>query len=182
MAITKSKAATEAHIDFVLNDPEFIEEHKELRVHSSDRNQIEKLLNRYGLDLDDFDVQDNPFAYLMNPDTHFSAGHLAYDSERQEFTARFGGAINETQFQDLWKLIQRSKRKNGLKQSKKKPPLLASLLYAMFKAKKNGREPQEIFADYQDGVLPLYVGKKPTFTTVDDLEHYYRKHYSRTLK
>lgn len=180
MAITKTKAATECHIRSVYQDPEYIKEFKKLGGNPNSNELFTELLSRFGLEPDDFDMRSNGFMLFSNPDNAFSAGWLKYMPERQEFEVSFSADIKEDQFkEELWKLVQKNRKKFSIKTTRNKPPQEDKLLYAVFKAKIKGDEFKEIFDNYQKG--KLYKGNHSTFTSEPELEKYYHRHYKAEL-
>lgn len=181
MAITRTKAATEAHIRLVRGDPDYIEEFNNLPQPVNIR-LVEDLYNQYGLELDDFSGLKNGLSRLLNPYTMFSAGYLKHNSESHEFVATFGEDIKKEQFDELWILIQKNNKKLGVSKTKHKPPQEDELLYAIFKARMAGITFRKIFEYYCNDKLLYYEGKSNSqFHSEDELEKYYRKFYKPEL-
>ena len=133
MAITKTKAATEAHIRLVRCDPDF---RKELNILAPcTKLSAEGLYNKYGIELDDLDCV---LTKLLSPYNVFSAGYLRYNNEGHEFVATFSEDIKKEQFDELWVLIQNNREKENIPRTKNKSPQEDDLLYAIFKARMAG--------------------------------------------
>lgn len=180
MAITKTKATTKCHIMAVMNDPEYIEEYNKLTNHPDKNKLLPDLLKRFGLELEDVNLgeRNNGFALYANPYTMFSVGDLEYIENRKEFVASFNADIKKEQFDKLWDLIKKNQDRIGIQGTKPKAPLNGTLLYAVFKARKNHLTFPNIFRLYQDKQLPYYdKGSDSQYKSDDSLARYYRKYY-----
>jgi len=181
MAITKTKASTEAHIRLVRGDLDYIKEFDNLPK-PVNIGLVEDLYNKYGLELDDFSGLKSDLLRLLNSLTMFLAGYLKHNPESHEFVATFSEGIRKEQFDKLWVLIQKNKEKIDIPKTKDKPPQEDVLLYAIFKARVAGMTFREIFEYYCNNKLLDYEGKSNSqFHSEDELEKYYRKFYKPEL-
>jgi hypothetical protein len=86
------------------------------------------------------------------------------------------------QYRLAWPFIKGRLREEGYtapinKQPKRSSPENTQLLYAIFKARKQGKTFTEIYQLYSNRTLEYYVGKKPTHTTIKSFQNYYYRHY-----
>ena len=190
--------AHDIHVMYVYDDPDFIADLARLEdEHGSD---IEQAIIRTGsTKSDDVYAYFSPLASdwriteseVANAYSGTHAGkRLTREPNEQPMLVDWNGLYHERRFtvdfnidklrkdhlEELWRIIaERKSELDGGKQKRNRTPIEDSLLYAIFKARKNNRKFSEIYKDYYRGTLSGYKGSKTQFNE-DSLERYYRKY------
>ena len=96
----------------------------------------------------------------------------------KRFTVEFNlDKLNKSHLEELWVQIEKRQRElNSGKLKRNRTPENDELIYAIFKARKNGMTYEEIARDYNDSSLNGYSGGNSQYDSADDLGRYYRKY------
>ena len=191
--------AHDIHVMYVYDDPDFIADLAKLEdEHGSD---IEQAIIRTGsTKSDDVYAYFSPLANewrITEPEvanayngTHIG-NRLVRESNEQPMLVDWSGLYNEQHFtvdfnidklrkdhlEELWRIV--AERKSKLSKGKLKrnrTPENDKLIYAIFKARKQGQTFTQIYLDYESGNLNGYTGNGATLGSSDELAHYYRRH------
>jgi hypothetical protein len=166
------KSAKDWHVYHVYNDPEFINDFNKLDIEKDDTKDIRKKYAITGYDLFFFDIRN--ILYLEK--NVESKGGLTFDPRIKKYVLTFDATITKSEFLECWKEFADFRDDFiGKPNSKRKPPVNDTLIYAIFKARKKLTF-AEIFELYSVGRLPLYKGSSDQFKSEDSLERYYDKY------
>lgn len=191
--------AHDIHVMYVYDDPDFIADLARLEdEHGSDIEQA--IISTGSTKSDDVYAYFSPLASdwriteseVANAYNGTHAGkRLAREPNEQPMLVDWNGLYHERRFtvdfnidklrkdhlEELWRII--AERKSELSEGKlerNRTPENDKLIYAIFKARKQGQTFTQIYLDYESGNLNGYRGSKTSFDSWDSLARYYRKY------
>ncbi len=179
------KTATEWHQFFVINDKDFKVQIEELRATGKTNDaRITELSKQWSVGymfVKDC-LTDYNFAMYESTDNRHNRWCF-YDKECDVMVVEFDPTITRKQYIELWDQVKREITKSGAhKATKRKEPHYPELLYAVFKATKEGLTFKEIFLMYENQSLPHYeLNESTIMKSEDELEKYYRRHMPTLL-
>ena len=184
MTYPRSGAAELWHRYHVYNDPDFMEAMAALpfpkhEYIGSDFHLYKDIAKR-------FDMKYVWIDYVRNGDGKFDPtvkkvyAEVGFKEELGilSMVVEFNPAISKQQFMDLWIKVVAMRKKHGLDMKHRtRSPAYTDLLYAINRARKEGRSYADIYLAYSAGTLDHYHKKMQQFSTAKELENYYHKYY-----
>lgn len=188
------------HIYYVFTDPEFeMEVLNLLQAHSIQQG---KMFNKQDInknDLGSYTAEEHKLgqkygitgnlirmfavagkkAALITANTGTKSFHINHRASSKRFELVFHEDMPKSEFMKAWDDMQRMKAMNRgaqLSVTKRKPAQNQQLIYAIFKARKQGQPFRQIFELYSHQALPGYLGKKPIYSTKEALAAYFHKY------
>ncbi|MFZ2512826.1 MAG: hypothetical protein WAW63_00015 [Candidatus Saccharimonadales bacterium] len=176
---TTPRTKHECHLQHVYADAEFLADVAAIRDIRDDPEarhaSIEQLANewRIGIDEANFFLLGQIITLEQPLDNRCN---LDFDFCEHKFAISFSPDVTEQELLQEWRKFCHI-RDALLPQAtgrRRRTHNLPDLTFAIFKQQRLGKTFREIFAMYQEGVLPGYSGANSQFSSEDDLERYYR--------
>jgi hypothetical protein len=189
------KSVREWHVYHVYNDPEFIEATQKLNEHFLDKVDaahdkpagftpheeatIAKLAADYAISPYDIEQYQTGLFLQGILNTDQSYYDVSYDATQDKIYIGISPDFRKADMDKLWGVVEELRVNIGrsANSARRRPPLNHALLYAVFKARQQGKTYRQIYDLYDEGKLPYYIGKwARQFSSEESLERYYRKY------
>jgi len=174
------KSRNENWLYYVLSDDEFMREVDNLRPYDDMKmSEYEKLAQQYVISITNVldVVRVGPDMSMFYGLDFNKKGWVFLDEENDLIVFEMDPNIKKQEFMDFWGFIDSQRKKSkGYRPSKNKKPDYLSLVYGVFKARKNGLTYPSIFNLYSEKQLPYYDLENKIFKSSEDLKSYYLNH------
>lgn len=173
----KLRSANEMHVKNALNDPELNNAIDKLPTYNeSSSNKYEELAKSFAVSVELLrDVKKGGREMAMFYSLEFLQGRWSfYDKENEVIVFEMKPNITKEEYVEYWNIIRRIRDKESTYvPRKKKAPIYDELVYAVFRARQNGKTYSAIFKMYKEGNLGSYKKQNKIFLTSDELKEYY---------